>query len=316
MNDIITFGESMMLFTPQKDGLLNHSHLFEQSFGGAESNVAIGLARLGAKVGWFSRVGDDPFGEYLIKAIRGEGVDVSRVKIDEEHPTGVMFKEITGIGNPNVYYYRKHSAASHMTPNDLDEEYIKEANILHITGITPALSESCYATILEAIKLAKKHNLKVCFDPNIRLKLLSLEKIKKIVLELARLSDYFLPGIDELALLFDSKDKNQLIQEVQKLNIPTTIIKLGEGGCMIVQQETTKVINGKIVDKVVDTVGAGDGFCAGFLYSITNGKSIEEAAEFANAVGAHVIQFKGDVEGLPTKRQIQYFDMNHRKIER
>ncbi|WP_246941769.1 sugar kinase [Bacillus pinisoli] len=316
MNDIVTFGESMMLFTPQKEGLLNHSHLFEKSFGGAESNVAIGLARLGVKVGWFSRLGADPFGEFIINSIRGEGVDVSRVNIDETHPTGVMFKEITGIGNPNVYYYRKHSAASRMTPEDLDEEYIKQAKILHITGITPALSESCYATTIEAIKLAKKHGVKVCFDPNIRLKLLSLEKIRKIILELAMLSDYFLPGIDELTLLFDSNDNNQLIQEVQKLNIPTTIIKLGKDGCMIVNQETIKIIDGLTVEKVVDTVGAGDGFCAGFLYSITNGKSEEEAAEFANAVGAHVIQFKGDVEGLPTKRQIQYFNTNDRKIER
>ncbi|WP_456271193.1 sugar kinase [Bacillus sp. AK031] len=316
MNDIITFGESMMLFTPHKDGLLNHSHLFEQSFGGAESNVAIGLARLGAKVGWFSRLGDDPFGEYIMNAIRGEGVDVSRVKIDEEHPTGVMFKEITGIGNPNVYYYRKHSAASHLTPEDLDEEYIKQAKILHITGITPALSESCYATIKEAIKMAKKHGLKVCFDPNIRLKLLSFEKLKKKVLELAMLSDYFLPGIEELALLFNSNDRNQLLQEVQKLNVPTMIIKLGKDGCMIVHEEKTKIIQGKTVERVVDTIGAGDGFCAGFLYSITNGKSVEEAAQFANAVGAHVIQFKGDVEGLPTKRQIQYFDVDYRKIER
>lgn len=307
MLDVVTFGESMVLFTPQKEGQLKNAHLFEKSFGGAESNVAIGLARLGAKVGWFSRLGQDPFGEMLIKEIRGEGVDTSRVTFDEKHVTGIMFKEITGVGNPNVYYYRKHSAASQLSPYDVDEEYIRGAKVLHLTGITPVLSETSLQAVYKAIKCAKHHGVKICFDPNLRLKLCSLQKSREVLLNIASMSDYFLPGIDELHLLFDTKELQTITSKIRQLNIPVTIIKLGENGCMIIDSNMERKISGFTVTNVVDTVGAGDGFCAGFLYSILNGSSVEEAATFANAVGAHVVQFKGDIEGLPTKSQMDHF---------
>ncbi|WP_201450108.1 sugar kinase [Pontibacillus sp. HMF3514] len=316
MVDIVTFGESMVLYTPQKNGRLSASQLFEQSFGGAESNVAIGLARLGMKAGWFSRLGEDPFGDFILKQIRGEGVDVSKVIRDKHHETGVMFKEITGIGNPNVYYYRKLSAASYLEPEDLDEDYIRHAKILHLTGITSILSESCLKTVYRAIEIAKENNVKVCFDPNLRLKLFPIHKARPILLRIASMSDYFLPGLEELQLLFDSRELHSIIDNVRKLNIPVTVIKQGEDGCLIVDQEGEKSIPSHRVSQVVDTVGAGDGFCAGFLFSIVRKTSIEDAATFANAVGAHVVQFLGDIEGLPTKDQIEQFMNNKMRIER
>ena len=140
--DVITFGESMVLFSPGDKGPLRHVHNFTKSIAGAESNVAIALSRLGHSVGWFSKIGDDEFGRYIKFMVRGEGVDVSRTIIDKEHQTGLLFKELFEHVNPNVYYYRKNSAASFLQPADLDLEYIKSAKILHITGITPAISQS------------------------------------------------------------------------------------------------------------------------------------------------------------------------------
>ena len=130
--EVITFGESMVVFSPDSAGPLRSVSGFTKSLGGSESNVAIALARLGHKVGWFSKVGDDEFGVYIINSIRAEGVDVSRVKIDITKSTGILFKERYQNPNPNVYYYRKDSAATSINTDDIDEEYIKGAKILDL----------------------------------------------------------------------------------------------------------------------------------------------------------------------------------------
>jgi 2-dehydro-3-deoxygluconokinase len=307
MPELITFGESMVLLSPQSFGSLEDAHTFMRTMGGAESNFAIGAARLGVSVGWFSRLGKDPFGSYLLKKIRGEGVDTSKVVFDPSYPTALMFKEIKGSGNPNVYYYRRGSACSQMSPEDLDESYIAEAKILHITGITPALSESCRKTIDVAIELAKRNGTKISFDPNIRLKLWSIEEAREVLLAIAARCDYFLPGEEELNLLFDTKDREVWKKRILDMNLPCTVVKLGEEGCMLFADGTITSIPGFRVDRVVDTVGAGDGFAAGFLSSVIRGYQYEEAAKIANAVGARCVTFHGDIEGLPTYEELERF---------
>src|SRR5690606_7960606 len=153
------------------------------------------------RVGWFGKLGNDPLGVMIMKSIRGEGVDTSRVKLSDEGQTGLMLREHVS-GRTSVYYYRKLSAMSTMRPDELDEAYIAGAKLLHITGITPALSESCLATVLEAVRIAKDNGVQVCFDPNLRLKLWSVEQAKKTLLPIAEQADFFLPGLDELKLLY------------------------------------------------------------------------------------------------------------------
>jgi 2-dehydro-3-deoxygluconokinase len=150
-------------------------------------------------------------------------VDISQVSIHENASTGVMFKEIHEERETRVYYYRKGSAASLMTPCDLNEEYIAGAKILHITGITPALSESCMDTLLEAIDVAKKHGLKVSFDPNIRLKLWSREKAAEVIKSILPLADIVLPGVDEGNIIFNLDSPEETVDEFLKYGVKSKV---------------------------------------------------------------------------------------------
>src|SRR5437867_356998 len=177
--DVVTFGETMVLFAAVEQGPLRFANTFTRHAAGTESNFAIGLARLGHQVGWFSRVGDDEFGQYLVNLIRGEGVDTSRVIVDPDAPTGVVFKEKRELGARKIVYYRRGSAASRLAPADLDAEYVASAKYLHITGITPALSESCRQTVRAAAELARSRGVRVSFDPNLRLRLWTREAARE-----------------------------------------------------------------------------------------------------------------------------------------
>ncbi|WP_020615927.1 sugar kinase [Paenibacillus daejeonensis] len=313
--DLITFGETMALFMPTDDHRsLERSPVLQQGFGGAESNVAIGAARLGCSVGWFGRLGDDPFGATITKTLRGEGVDVSRSRQAEGETTGLMFREQVA-GRVAVHYYRKNSAASRMQPQDLDAAYIQGSKILHVTGITTALSESCRQTVQDAVKTAREAGVKVCFDPNLRLKLWSVEEAREVLLPLSEQADYFLPGWDELQLLYDTEDADAILNRVKQLQ--ATVIIKGYG------EKTLIVENGSITevpfypaDTVVDTVGAGDGFCAGFLAGILKGKSTKEAVQLASINGSLVVQSRGDWEALPVWKAVEQRLLGHAWVER
>lgn len=305
--DLVTFGETMILFNPDNRGALRYVHTFHKSIAGAESNVAIALARLGQSVGWFSKLGDDEFGRYIISIIRGEGVDVSRTKIDKKNSTGLLFKERFAHTDPNVYYYRKGSAASTLEPEDLDEEYIKNAKILHITGITPALSESTRKSTLKAIDIAKKNGVLVSFDPNIRLKLWSIEEARPVLLEIASKADIIFPGVEEGKLLLGIEDPEELAQAFLDMGCSKVAIKLGKEGCYVTNGIESKFVPGYPVEQVEDSVGAGDGFAAGFLAGVLRDLSLEESAQWANGIGAMAVLVHGDMEGFPTMGQLQEF---------
>jgi 2-dehydro-3-deoxygluconokinase len=305
--DVVTFGETMVLFTPETTGLMRYAHTYSRKFGGAETNFAIGLARLGHTVGWISRVGDDELGKALLSFIRGEGVDVSRVRLDPHAPTGIYFKEIRNAHDVNVYYYRKGSAASRMTAEDLDETYIAQAKYLFVSGITPALSESCREMVWEAIRMAKKHGLKVVFDPNLRKKLWPEQQARDTLLAIAAQSDIVLPGLAEGVFLFGETDPVQLGQRFLEHGAQTVVMKLGEQGAHYFTPETNAYIPGFRVERVVDPVGAGDGFAAGFVSGLLDGLPLPEAVRRANAVGAIVTMVNGDVEGLPERADLKRF---------
>jgi 2-dehydro-3-deoxygluconokinase len=312
--EVVTFGETMALFnSPEGKGIEQANHL-EKSFGGAESNLAIGLARLGHSVGWFGHLGKDPLGQAIIKTIRGENIDVTRAMLSSEKPTGIMLRE-SNRNSLSVYYYRKHSAASFMVPEDLDVSYISQAKILHVTGITPALSPSCAAVIQKAVQIAKSNGVKISFDPNLRLKLWTIEEARPILLELAEAADYFLPGMDELKLLYETEDEAAILNHVSRLQA-VTIIKNANGKNLIVDGANIIAIPFTKVEHMVDPVGAGDGFCAGFLAGILKGYSYEQAVRLASIVGSLVIQAQGDWESLPTWEQVDQIMNQTKHIER
>ncbi len=305
--DVVTFGETMVLFNPETQGPLRYVGTFTKSIGGAESNVAIALARLGHKAGWFSKLGDDEFGRYIKSTVMGEEVDVSRVKKDPKRTTGILFKERFSTVNPNVYYYRKGSAASHLMMEDLDMEYIASAKILHVTGISLALSEEMREAVFYAVKEAKKRGVLISFDPNIRLKLWSEEEARETILEMVKLTDLLFPGKEEAELLLGLKEPEEIADTFLKLGVQTVALKLGKSGCYVKNKETEAFVHGYTVDHPVDTVGAGDGYAAGFISGYLENLSLTECAQRANAVGAMATLVKGDMEGFPYKDQVEIF---------
>ncbi|MGN7299913.1 sugar kinase [Ferdinandcohnia sp. SAFN-114] len=308
---VVTLGETMAVFQTPQDGRIEYTPSLIKTLAGAESNVAIGLTRLGIKTKWVSRLGMDPFGKYIQSTLKGEDVEV-RVSIDKKSPTGIMFKEINGEQDPNVYYYRQHSAASKWAENDITEEIFQDAELFHFTGITPALSPESKNAIFQAITLAKRQGLKISFDPNMRYKLWSEEEAKETFLQLVCLSDIVLPGLDEGELITGETDPDKIAAKMLDLGPSCVVLKLGAEGAVSYTRSNEGHISkiyeeGIKVERVIDSVGAGDGFAAGFLSAYLENLELRECLKRANAVGALVTQYRGDWENLATIEQLNMY---------
>jgi len=309
--DVVTLGESMVLFQPMSEGPLAYAPLFTRSLAGAESNVAIGLSRLGLRTMWISRLGADPFGDFVLATLAGEGVDVSLAERDSAYPTAVYFKEFKGYGDPNVYYYRKGSAVSQWTPEHVDRRWFEGAKHLHVTGITPALGPATADTVRKAMTLAREMGLTVSFDPNLRRKLWSEEKARETLLSLVPLCDIFMPGLEEAEFLVGSKTEEAYGAHFLTMGASAVVLKLGEEGSIGFTPMAAVRVKPHVVKRVVDTVGAGDAFAAGFLSAwLTNGDEADGsrlrfALERANLMGALATQYRGDWEGMPKLAEVE-----------
>jgi len=315
MFDVVTLGETMVAFAPCEKGPIRYSQTLSKRTAGAESNVAIGLAKLGKKAGWFSKLGEDEFGEYILRELRGENVDTSSVIMSRDNPTGIMFKQFSAGNETSVFYYRKGSAASTISTHDLPLDYIKQAKILHISGITPALSESCKEAIFNAVRFAREQGVKISFDPNIRLKLWSKQEAKHCLTELLPLSDIVLIGEDEADILFGTKDPAQIVDILRKYNVSHIAVKLGADGAVVADQTTDYAIPARPV-QVVDNIGAGDAFNAGFLCGLLEDKDLETCGRLGTIMGAYAVSSNGDVEGLPSRSQVDALINQTEKIYR
>lgn len=316
MPDVVTFGETMALFAPRETGPLRYVADFRLKLGGTESNFAIALARLGLQVGWFSRLGDDELGRFIVHHVRGEGVDVSRVIVDPEAPTALYVKEISAVGDTTVYYYRRGSAASRLQPDDLDTAYLTGARWLHVTGITPALSESCRATVERAIELGRAAGIEVSFDPNLRLKLWTVERAREVLFPLIRRCTVLLGGMEELSLLLGVTDPNAAADWALGEGLATAVVKLGADGALVATADERRTIPPFKIPRIVDTVGAGDGFDAGFVAGRLLGRDPWQAAELGNVVGAHALMVEGDYEGYPTMAEAEAFIAGRARVAR
>jgi 2-dehydro-3-deoxygluconokinase len=309
--EVVTFGESMVVFWPTETGSLEAASHLSKGMAGAESNVAIGLARLGHRVAWLSCLGDDGFGRFIYKTLRGEGVDVSRVQFDPRYPTGIYFKEKAGGGRTNVQYYRRASAASTLGPEDVRLGEFPGAKILFVTGITPALSESCRAAVFSAIDEAHARGMKVVFDPNVRYKLWSPEEATPVLLRIAEQSDVVLPGIDEAGLLtgIRSHSRSQAPNVAERLlhgRTELVAIKLGPSGAYYLTHDESGFVPGFEVEQV-DEIGAGDAFASGIVSGLLQGFPVSEAVRWACALGAFAVTGVGDYESLPYRCDMEAF---------
>ncbi len=308
--DVVSIGETMVLFTPREQGQMRYSRSYTSRIAGAETNTLIGLAKLGHRTGWISQVGQDEFGAQIMAAVRGEGVDTSQTAVHPSAPTGVFFKERLQEASVRVYYYRQGSAASLLGPQNIDENYIARAKYLYLTGITPALSLTCREAVFHAIGLARKHGVQVVFDPNLRRKLWSDEEAREVLTRLCGMADIVLAGISEGTFLFgDGKNSSgpYLAGRFLQLGCKTAILKLGAEGAYYATGREQKLVPGYKVDHVADPVGAGDGFAAGLLSGLLDGLTLEEAVRRGCAIGAAVVTVNGDIEGLPDRELLSAF---------
>lgn len=315
--DIITFGESMTMFYANEAGELYEASSFSKALAGAETNVAVGLARLGFRVGWMSKVGDDSLGTFILNELTKERVDISEVKRMAERQTGILLKSKVVSGDPDVTYYRKGSAASTMSVFDYPGDYFKQAKHMHITGIPPALSKDMSEFTYHAVEHMKQEGKTISFDPNLRFQLWpDQETMIHTINEIAAMADWFLPGISEGKLLTGLSTPEEIAEFYLNQGVGLTVIKLGKEGAYYRTEEKSGYVPGFEVDRVVDTVGAGDGFAVGIISGLLDRLPIEEAVQRANAIGALAVMAPGDMDGLPSRERLNGFltDMENQKI--
>lgn len=305
--DVITIGEAMAMFVATETGDLAAVEHFMKRVAGAELNVATGLARLGLKVGWVSRVGKDSFGRFVLHSLAKEGIDARGVSEDSRYATGFQMKSKVENGtDPIVEYFRKGSAASHLSPEDFRAEYFASARHLHLSGVAAALSESSYALLEQAATTMKAQGKTISFDPNLRPVLWKSEAamVEKLN-QLAFQADWVLPGIKEGMILTGQRTPEGIADFYLTRGVQAVIIKTGCDGAWY---KTAAGEQGAVaaikVDNVVDTVGAGDGFAVGVISALLEGRTLQQAIRRGNKIGSLAIQVQGDSEGLPTREAL------------
>ncbi|WP_288393101.1 sugar kinase [uncultured Herbaspirillum sp.] len=304
--DVVTWGEALALLVADEVGPFEEVEKYTRRLAGAETNVAIGLARLGLKVGWASRVGNDAFGRFIRKRVAAEGVDVSRVLTDMEFRTAIQLKAKAVDGaDPAIEYYRKGSAASHLSLADFDADYFGTARHLHATGIAPALSPTTMAFAHHAMEVMRAAGKTISFDPNLRPMLWpSKEVMAQQLNALAFKADWVLPGLSEGKILTGYEDPREIAGFYLERDVKMVVIKLGAEGAYWRTGEGEGRVAGVPVKEVVDTVGAGDGFAVGVISGMLEGLPVAQAVMRGNRIGAFAIQVVGDMEGLPTRAEL------------
>ncbi|WP_333852787.1 sugar kinase [Leclercia sp.] len=306
--DVITIGEAMAMFVATKTGELSAVDQFIKRVAGAELNVATGLARLGLKVGWVSRVGNDSFGQFVLDTLKKEGIETAGVTLDGRYPTGFQLKsKVTDGTDPIVEYFRKGSAASHLSEEDFNPIWFTTARHLHLSGVAAALSASSYALLDRAAGAMKAAGKTISFDPNLRPVLWKSEAdmVEKLN-HLAFQADWVLPGVKEGQILTGEKTPEGIADFYLNRGVKAVILKTGADGAWFKTADGEQgAVAAVKVENVVDTVGAGDGFAVGVVSALLEGKTLQQAITRGNIIGSLAIQVQGDSEGLPTREQLE-----------
>ncbi|GAA3598604.1 sugar kinase [Gibbsiella greigii] len=302
--DVVTLGEAMAMFVAAQPGDLAEVETFTKRIAGAELNVAIGLSRLGLNVGWVSRVGNDAFGRFTLQQLKKEGVNAHCVTVDGHYPTGFQMKSKAQDGtDPIVEYFRKGSAASHLSTADFDRDYFGRARHLHLSGVAAALSGSSLALCHYAAREMRAMGKTISFDPNLRPVLWPSQAVMIAQLNaLAFAADWVLPGLKEGQILTGQSTPEGIADFYLEHGVQAVLIKTGpEGAWFKTAAGDQAVVPAVKVSNVVDTVGAGDGFAVGAISALLEGKTLKQAVQRGNKIGSLAIQAIGDSEGLPTR---------------
>lgn len=297
----------MAMFVAKSCGPLYEVEEFTRMLAGAEVNVAIGLKRLGHSVAYVTKLGTDPFGTYIENKLKSEGLDV-QISKDEDHFTGYQLKGKVIEGDPEVFYYRRNSAASCLSVEDIEKVDLEGARVLHITGIPPALSKSCREATYRLIERAREKNMLVSFDPNLRPTLWESQEVMiRTINDIASNADIVLPGTGEGKILMGSDRPEEIAEFYRKNGAKAVIIKAGSDGAYADWEGGKAFYPGYKVKEVVDTVGAGDGFAVGILSAWLEGLQMPEMVDRGNAIGSIQVSVASDNEGLPTKEELDAY---------
>jgi 2-dehydro-3-deoxygluconokinase len=314
MTEVLTLGECLMAFVATTPGPLSEATTYERFVAGAEANVAVGLARLGHSVAFIGRVGADGFGQAVTRKLRADGVDIEDLAVDPDATTGLMFRERRVLGPAQVVYARRGSAGSRLTPAEVEQAMARHRDLalrwLHLTGITPALSADALAATERAIESAGAAGLTISLDLNLRRRLWSDEAAAPVLRALAANVDVLLGNPDELAVLTHrtaDHDPEELARAALDLGPSLVIVKLGAAGALAVDRADPgdAIVRPALpLPVVVDPVGAGDAFCAGFIAARLDGADVATALEMGNACGAAAASAAGDQTGLPDRNEL------------
>lgn len=305
----------MALLIADTVGPLEDVEHFTRAMSGAEVNVAIGLTRLGHNVEYLTKLGDDPFGHYIEKSLIKNKIGTSLISYDSIYRTGIQLKNrVTDGSDPQAPYYRKGSAASHITKEDIDKINLNGIDLIHITGIPPAISQSARKATFRLAERAKENNIFLTFDPNLRPALWEdKETMVEVLNQLSEYADLILPGEEEGEILAGTTDNKEIANFYHNLGVKIVIVKNGSEGAYYSDGNDSCQVSGFKVDKVVDTVGAGDGFAVGVISGIIEGKNLFESVKRGNAIGAIQVTNLSDNEGLPDKEELTLFMMQEKK---
>lgn len=298
--DVVTIGEAMVTF--RWDGPFGLGSPLVARLAGAESNVAIGLARLGHTVRWAGRVGEDAFGELVLRELRAEGVDTTAARHDPDAPTGLMFAESRTADVVRVEYRRAGSAGSRLEAGDAETALEPLPKVLHLTGITPALSQSAAAAVTRAAEIASAADVLVSLDVNHRSRLWSRAEASAALRPLVRHSQLLIASEDELGLLAEG-DEDEAVAELLASGVARVAVKRGGDGSTLWGPAGRHDVAALDVTPV-DVVGAGDAFCVGLLSGLLDGLDDPAALVRANALGAIAVSTHGDWEGLPRRHEL------------
>lgn len=311
--EVVTLGECLVSFVAGDLGPLAGAMAFHPYPAGAEANVAVGLARLGRRVAFIGRVGHDGLGTLIVRGLRGEGVDISGLAVDPAGPTGLMVRERRSLGPAEVHYARTASAGSRLGPGDIREAESRgvfgAARWLHLSGITPALSGSCREAVELAVTAGRTAGLTISLDLNLRRRLWTEAEAAAVLGDLAGRVDIVIADEDEAAVVSGTAPTaghEALATALLALGPGLAVLKLGDrGGFALERDATIGVTVGSLeVATVVDPVGAGDAFCAGFIAARLDGLELATALAWANACGASAVAAEGDQSGLPTSAEL------------
>lgn len=311
--DLVTLGEALVCLIGRETGPLETVRTFDRSVGGAEANTAVGLARLGLRTSWLSRVGDDGFGRVIVQQLREEGVDVTGVSFCDQ-PTGLMVKERRSPGDVDVHYYRQGSAASHLDAHDVQPERISTARRLHATGVTLALGPAPRRAVQRAVEIAAATDVPVSFDPNLRPKLWSVAAAVDACHAVFPYVTDLLCNEQEAKWLAGTDTLEDAVEYLKAQGFLAVVVKRGALGAVGYRDGRAVELQPHPVE-ALDSVGAGDAFNAGYLFGELTGLSFESSLEVGNWAAANVVAHHGDYEGFPGADAYQEWALSGRRGE-